>query len=110
MSKSPRSTIAILILNCWTLMGAMCENRPDPPSAVEVPTAVAVPCPVPEPQCRVPAYNAARKDLPADQKVKLLRAEVIGYEDCLRRYREALTACRTPTPKPTSSLPSRISG
>jgi len=55
---------------------------------------VPVPCAVPEPQCSAPAYNAAKKEQPADQKAKLLRAEAIGQEDCLRRYREALAACR----------------
>jgi hypothetical protein len=49
---------------------------------------------VPEPQCRAPAYNAAKKDWPADKKARLLRAEIIDHEDCLRRYREALSACR----------------
>jgi len=90
-----RSNVATpLALSAWLLMGAMCENRPDPPSAVEVRVAVPVPCRVPEPQCHTPAYNAATKELAADRKARLLRAEVIGYEDCLRRYREALAACR----------------
>lgn len=95
MRQSPRSTTAILILSCWALLGLSCqEKRPDPPSAVEVLTAVPVPCQVPEPQCRAPAYNAAKKDWPADKKARLLRAEIIDHEDCLRRYREALSACR----------------
>jgi len=73
---------------------AGCQTRPDSPSAVEIKVAVPVPCAVPEPQCSAPAYNAAKKDQAADQKAKLLRAEAIGQEDCLRRYREALAACR----------------
>ena len=87
-----RLTGALLALSCLALAG--CQTRPDPPSAVEVKVAVPVPCAVPEPQCSAPAYNAAKKAQPADQKAKLLRAEAIGQEDCLRRYREALAACR----------------
>jgi hypothetical protein len=87
-----RLTIAIPILSL--LMGASCENRPDPPSAVEIRVAVPVPCQVAEPQCKTPAYDAAKKDMPGDRKAKLLRAEVINYEDCVRRYREALASCR----------------
>lgn len=75
-------------------MGMSCEQRPDPPSAVEVKVAVPVPCQVPEPECRAPSYNSATKDMPGDKKTKLLRVEIIGYEDCVRRYREALAACR----------------
>ena len=86
-------TTAILAVS-WLLMGAMCDNRPDPPSAVEVRTAVRVPCAVPEPECRAPAYDTATKEMPGDRKAKLMRAETIGQRDCLRRYREALSACR----------------
>ena len=97
MSKSRRKlTIATLLLGSWVLMGMSCEQRPDPPSAVVVRVGVPTPCQVPEPQCARPAYNAAKREQPADRKAQLLRAEVIGYEDCLRRYREALAACRTP--------------
>jgi hypothetical protein len=85
---------ALLVLSLLTLTGFTCQERPDPPSAVEVRVAIPVPCTVPEPQCSAPAYDAARKEQPADQKAKLLRAEAIGQEDCLRRYREALSACR----------------
>jgi len=81
-----------LAVNCFALAG--CQTRPDPPSPVEVKVAVPVPCAVPEPQCPAPAYDAAKKEQPADQKAKLLRAEAISQEDCLRRYREALAACR----------------
>ena len=87
-----RLTGALLALSCLALAG--CQTRPDSPSAVEVKVAMPVPCAVPEPQCSAPAYNAAKKDQAADQKAKLLRAEAIGQEDCLRRYREALAACR----------------
>jgi hypothetical protein len=91
-----RLTTAILLAVSWTLMGMSCEQRPEPPSAVEVRVAVPTPCQVDEPQCARPAYNAARKTQPGDKKAQLLRAEVIGYEDCLRLYREALAACRKP--------------
>jgi hypothetical protein len=87
-----RLTGALLAVSCFALAG--CQTRPDPPSAVEVKVAVPVPCAVPEPQCSTPAYDAAKKEQPADQKAKLLRAEAISQEDCLRRYREALAACR----------------
>ena len=76
------------------LMGAMCENRPDTPVPIEVRVAVATPCLVPEPECHTPIYNTAKKEMPADVKVKLLRAETKGQADCLRLYREALSACR----------------
>jgi len=86
-------TTAILAVS-WLLMGMSCEQRQDPPSAVEVRTAVRVPCSVPEPACRAPAYDAAMKDMPGDRKAKLMRAETIGQRDCIRLYREALAACR----------------
>ena len=89
-----RLTTAILALS-WLLMGMSCQDRrPDPPSAVEVRTAVRVPCAVPEPACRAPAYDSATKDMPGDRKAKLMRSETIGQRDCVRLYREALAACR----------------
>ena len=88
-----KSTAVILALS-WALMGATCQERPDPPVGIVTKVAVPVPCRVPEPVCKAPAYDAARKAQPGDTKAKLLRAEVIGYEDCVRLYREALAACR----------------
>ena len=85
--------MAVTLAISVTLTGCA-TKRPDPPVAVPVNIAVPVPCTVPEPQCASPAYDSAKKDMPADQKAKLLRAEAIGQEDCLRRYREALSACR----------------
>lgn len=89
-----KSTAALLVALSWALLGASCQERPAPPSAVEVKVAVAVPCEVAEPQCRAPAYDAARKEMAGDAKVKLLRAEAALQEDCLRRYRDALAVCR----------------
>lgn len=88
-----RSTAAILA-SSWILMGASCQKQPDPPLAIEVKVPVPVPCSVPEPVCQPPAYDSATKDMPGDQKAKLLRAESIGQADCLRQYREALKTCR----------------
>ena len=76
------------------LSGASCEQRPDPPSAVEVRVSVPIPCRVAEPQCEVPAYDSAQKTQPGDLKIQLLRGENASQADCLRLYRRALTACR----------------
>ena len=76
------------------LSGASCEQRPDPPSAVEVRVPVPIACRVPEPQCEVPAYDSAQKAQPGDTKVQLLRAESAAQADCLRQFRLALAACR----------------
>ena len=78
--------------------GMFGSKRPDPPVAVQVRVAVPGPCGVAHPECRAPAYDAAQKDMPGDTRIKLLRAEAAEREDCLRRYRLALDACRTPAP------------
>ena len=83
---------------CAALSGASCETRQDPPNAVETTRAVPVPCRVAEPQCQAPAYDGATLEMPGDRKVKLFRAETASQADCLRRYREALAACRVITP------------
>jgi len=62
--------------------------------SVEVEIAVPVACRVPEPQCAAPAYDAARAEDALDVLVKLMRAEMRLREDCVKRYREALAACR----------------
>ena len=85
---------AVILAACISLSGASCENRPDPPSAVETKVAVPVPCRVAEPECLAPAYDAATPEMAGDRKAKLLRAETAGQADCLRRYREALAVCR----------------
>lgn len=90
-----RSTAVILAIS-WALMGATCQERVDPPVGIVTKVAVPVPCRVAEPVCRAPAYNAARKEQPGDTKAKQLRAEVVGYEDCVRLYQEALAVCRKP--------------
>lgn len=88
-------SITVLAGSSLLLMGAACPQRGEaPPSAVEVPTAVEVPCRIPEPQCSVPMFNSAKKEQTGDVKLGLLRAEGVLREDCLRRYREALAACR----------------
>jgi hypothetical protein len=92
-SWTMRSTTAILAFS-WLLMGMSCEQRPAPPVPVPVNRVVQVPCTVPEPTCKSPAYDSATKDMPGDRKAKLLRAETIGQHDCVRLYREALAACR----------------
>lgn len=76
------------------LSGASCEQRPDPPSAVEVRVPVPIACRVAEPQCEVPAYDGATKAQPGDVKLQLFRAEGASQADCLRQYRRALAACR----------------
>lgn len=74
-----------------------CETAPaKPPVAVQVKVAVPVPCKEPEPACQVPAYDAAKKEQPMDDRVKLFRAEAIEQADCLRLYRAALERCRAP--------------
>lgn len=87
---------ALLVLVSFSLAGASCEKRPDPPSAVEVKVVVPVPCRVPEPQCQAPAYDGATKAQEGDMLLRLLRAETAGQADCVRRYRLALAACRAP--------------
>lgn len=85
----------VLLATCLLLAGASCEQqRPDPPVPVAVKEAVPVFCQVPEPECRVPAYDAAQREMAGDVKVKLLRAEAVTQEDCVRLYRLALAACR----------------
>jgi len=91
-----RSTGALLAALSWALLGASCQERPAPPSAVEIKVGVPIACKVAEPECRAPAYDAARKEMQGDVKVKLLRAEAALQEDCLRRYRDALAVCRKP--------------
>lgn len=89
------TTVAsVLLAACWALAGASCEQRPDPPAAVEVKVIVTQPCQVPEPQCRPPAYDGAVEAMPGDQKVRLLRSEAVTQEDCVRLYQEALASCR----------------
>lgn len=88
-----RSTAAILLVS-WALMGATCQERPDPPVTTITKVPVPIPCRVPEPVCQAPAYNDARKDMQGDQKAKLLRAEAVSQADCVRQYREALATCR----------------
>lgn len=89
------TAVSAVLLASFLLAGASCEKRPDPPSAVEVDRVVEVACRIPEPQCSAPGYNAAKKEQEGDVKLRLLRAEVIEQEDCLRLYRKALEACRT---------------
>ena len=92
-----KSIVAPALLVSLLLAGASCETqRESPPVAVETKVAVPVPCDIPEPQCVAPAYDAARKEQPGDVKVRLLRAESITQADCLRRFKEALAACREP--------------
>lgn len=93
-----KKSTAVILLSSALLAGASCENRPDPPSAVEVRVPVPVPCRVPEPSCQAPAYDQATKAMEGDQKVKLLRAETASQADCVRLYREALAACREAQP------------
>lgn len=76
------------------LAGCASTQEPRPPSAVTVEVAVEVPCRIPEPQCSVPAFDRATKGQEGDVLLRLLRAEAVEQEDCLRRYREALAACR----------------
>ena len=88
-------TVALLLASSFLLAGASCENRPDPPSAVEIKVAVPVPCRVPIPVCFAPAYDSATKEMEGDRKVKLLRAETASQADCLRVFKLALEACRS---------------
>lgn len=86
-----KSTAALLL----AVSLAACETpRMAPPAATTVKVAVPTPCSVPEPECRTPDYDQAKKGMPGDARIRLLRAETIGQQDCLRRYREALATCR----------------
>lgn len=96
-----KSTTGLLVVaSCWLLAGATCQERPDPPAAVEVKVAIPVPCRVAEPQCAAPAYDAATKGQDGDLRIRLLRAETAEQADCLRRYRDALASCRQEVPPP----------
>jgi hypothetical protein len=85
---------ALIAASSFVLMGAMCQERPAPPTSVETKVPVPVPCRVAEPVCASPAYDSARKDMAMDVREQLMRAEIAQYEDCVRLYREALAACR----------------
>lgn len=92
--------ITALLASSFLLMGATCQERPDPPSAVEVKVAVPVPCQVQEPSCAAPAYDSAKKDQDGDFRIRVLRAETSAYWLCVKLYREALAACRQVEQKP----------
>lgn len=96
-----RSTAALLCALALSACATTTCPPEKPPTPVAVHDAVPVPCEEPDPTCSAPAYDAAKKDDPADVKVKLLRAESIAREDCVRLYREALGRCRTPPSKKT---------
>lgn len=69
-----------------------------PGTTTETRVAVPVPCRIPDPVCKAPVYDAASKSQPMDTRVRMLRAEIANYEDCVRLYQEALTACRQVEP------------
>ena len=92
-----KKSTAVLVGSSLLLMGATCSAPESPPNVVEVDRAVEVPCRIPEPECSAPLFDRAQKEQPGDVKLGLLRAEGRLREDCLRRYREVLKACRTPS-------------
>lgn len=91
--KSIVVTLLLLISACAT------TQPPAPPVPVEVKVAVPVPCQIAEPECSVPAYDQATKEMPMDNKVKLMRVEAIEQGECLRKYRDALAVCRASSPQ-----------
>lgn len=93
------STTAKLLLSsscAMLLSGASCEQRPDPPTTVEVRVPVPVPCDATEPERPAWAFDAATKEQPLDDHVKKMRAELkqrMAYEaQVLAALRQCLRA------------------
>ncbi len=81
-------------LACFLLLAGCGGLEVRPPVPVEIQVPVALPCEISVPECEAPAYDRATKDQPMDLRVKFLRVEAIEREDCLKRTRAALEACR----------------
>lgn len=93
-----KSIAAILALSLAACGGT--SRAPAPPVPVSVDRVVPVPCQVEVPVCQPPAFDAARKEMRADRKVRLMRAEVASQADCVRLNREAVEACRKGVARP----------
>lgn len=89
-SPTKRLLIAILLLSASACGG---QARPDPPTPVEIKVVVPVPCDVREPVVPAWAYDGALAEMPLDDKVRRMRAELAQRAAYEAEQRVALRQC-----------------